>query len=178
MKNGFIISEEEKQRILNSHVNATKNHYISEQTPNFINTGGSITSNQQIASDLGYGPRTQSSADQLASGGWTSQTQSQKVQNQEQKPLQTNSNKTTTTPSYVTQAQILLGMPANEQDGKFGPKTLAALQAKLGVATNTQIKQDNKSTVVNKDIPVTDNTSQTPTEDKTNSNNNIDSLNA
>lgn len=185
MNKRILISEEEKQRILNSHVNATKKHYLIENDPFNLSQPQPQLSNQQIALNKGYGPVSVEYADQLASRGWTDPTPSQKTQNIAQNNTQNKSTqtKTTTTPSYVKQAQILLGMPANEQDGKFGPKTLAALQAKLGVATNTQIKQDNKSTVVNKDMPVVDNTAQIPTEDKTtkdetNSNNNIDSLNS
>jgi len=37
------------------------------------------------------------------------------------------------TGNYVQQAQVLLGIPQAEQDGKFGPKTLQALKTKLGV---------------------------------------------
>ena len=32
MKNTFLITEDEKKRILGMHVNATKNHYLNEST--------------------------------------------------------------------------------------------------------------------------------------------------
>ena len=39
--------------------------------------------------------------------------------------------------NYVKEAQKLIGMSDAEQDGKFGPKTLEVLKAKLGQTTST-----------------------------------------
>jgi hypothetical protein len=153
MNNRFLISEEEKQSILNKHINATKKQYLTEQetstpVPNIpgVTTTSSVTNNQKIAMEKGYGPRTTEDANKLASQGWPEKSKPQQTtQNTEQNKTTNNTTKTINTGtlgSYVKEAQKLLGMSATEQDGKFGPKTLAALKAKLGTpSVTTEPKQ-------------------------------------
>jgi hypothetical protein len=170
MNNRFLISEEEKQSILNKHINATKKQYLTEQetsnpVPNIpgFPTTSSLTNNQIIGSEKGYGPRTPEYANKLASQGWTANSKPQQTtQNTEQNKTTNNTTKTISTGtwgSYVKEAQKLLGMSATEQDGKFGPDTLAALKAKLGISSiTTEPKQDKPKT------PTTENPVKPPVE--------------
>jgi hypothetical protein len=119
MKKLFLINEDEKNRILNLHENATKRQYLGEQETAPADT-------TRVATN-----RPPSTQGQAVAMGQTSR----RIQTQTPKSNQTNTTSKQYGVNYIKMAQQLLGVTA---DGKFGPKTLAALQSKLNVNTGGQ----------------------------------------
>jgi murein L,D-transpeptidase YcbB/YkuD len=115
MKKLYFLNEEESNRILGLHKKA-----INEQT---------LTAKQTEASNAGFGPLTDEAASALpvdASGKIIP------------KKVETNpkveEKKTSQPTDLVKQVQTLLGVTP---DGKFGPKSLSALQGKISPTTIT-----------------------------------------
>ena len=123
----FNISEEEKRQILNLHESRTKRHYLInevfnptiEQAKQFTDKFNAYIAknpNAAILKDANYMNNVQIAMNKI------SENPAKPVQSQQ---TQTNNNSFS---NYVKQAQTALGVTA---DGKFGPKTLEALMAKV-----------------------------------------------
>ena len=128
----FNIAEEEKRQILSLHESRTKRHYLIneqsdvynptiEQAKQFTDAFYAYISknpNAAILNDAKYMNNVQIATNKINGG----QNPAKPVQSQQ---TQTNNNSFS---NYVKQAQTALGVTP---DGKFGPKTLEALKAKL-----------------------------------------------
>ena len=127
----FNIAEEEKRQILSLHESRTKRHYLIneqsdvynptiEQAKQFTDAFNAYIAknpNAAILKDAKYMNNVQIATNKINGV----QNPAKPVQSQ----TQTNNNSFS---KYVKQAQTALGVTA---DGKFGPKTLEALKAKL-----------------------------------------------
>ena len=151
----FNIAEEEKRQILSLHESRTKRHYLIneqsdvynptiEQAKQFTDAFNAYIAknpNAAILKDAKYMNNVQIATNKINGV----QNPAKPVQSQ----TQTNNNSFS---KYVKQAQTALGVTA---DGKFGPKTLEALMAKLkptavpavsgatSGATQTQVNKTN-----------------------------------
>ena len=145
------IAEEEKRQILSLHESRTKRHYLInevynptiEQAKQFADAFNAYIAknpNAAVLKDANYMNNVQIAMNKI------SENPDKPVQSQQ---TQTNNNSFS---KYVKQAQTALGVTA---DGKFGPKTLEALMAKLkptavpavsgatSGATQTQVNKTN-----------------------------------
>ena len=123
----FNIAEEEKRQILSLHESRTKRHYLInevynptiEQAKQFADAFNAYIAknpNAAVLKDANYMNNVQIAMNKI------SENPDKPVQSQQ---TQTNNNSFS---NYVKQAQTALGVTP---DGKFGPKTLEALKAKL-----------------------------------------------
>lgn len=123
----FNIAEEEKRQILSLHESRTKRHYLInevynptiEQAKQFADAFNAYIAknpNAAVLKDANYMNNVQIAMNKI------SENPAKPVQSQQ---TQTNNNSFS---NYVKQAQTALGVTP---DGKFGPKTLEALKAKL-----------------------------------------------
>ena len=121
------IAEEEKRQILSLHESRTKRHYLInevynptiEQAKQFADAFNAYIAknpNAAVLKDANYMNNVQIAMNKI------SENPDKPVQSQQ---TQTNNNSFS---NYVKQAQTALGVTP---DGKFGPKTLEALKAKL-----------------------------------------------
>jgi hypothetical protein len=114
MKNLFMLSEEDRNRILNLHETATKRQYLGEQPISQYSTQPvAPMDNTRVTSTQLTSPEGRVASGGKASGKFAGKP---KTQN------------TSYTDIYVKQAQELLGVTV---DGKFGPNTLEVLKKKL-----------------------------------------------
>ena len=127
----FNISEEEKKQILSLNESRTKRHYLIneksdvynptiEQAKQFVDAFNAFKAknpNSAVFKDAKYMNKVQIATNKI------SENPAKPVQSQQ---TQTNNNSFS---NYVKQAQTALGV--TPVDGKFGPKTLEALKAKL-----------------------------------------------
>jgi murein L,D-transpeptidase YcbB/YkuD len=128
----FNIAEEEKRQILSLHESRTKRHYLIneqsdvynptiEQAKQFVDKYNAYIAknpNAAVLKDAKYMNNVQIAMNKINGG----QNPDKPVQSQQ---TQSNNNSFS---NYVKQAQTALGVTA---DGKFGPKTLEALMAKV-----------------------------------------------
>ena len=128
----FNITEEEKRQILSLHESRTKRHYLIneqsdvynptiEQAKQFVDKYNAYIAknpNAAVLKDFKYMDNVQKALNKINGG----QNPAKPVQSQQ---TQSNNNSFS---NYVKQAQTALGVTA---DGKFGPKTLEALMAKV-----------------------------------------------
>jgi len=140
----FNISEEEKRQILNLHESRTKRHYLIneqsdvynptiEQAKEFLDRLNAFKAkypNSKVFKDVKYMNKVQIATNKINGG----QNPAKPIQSQQ---TQTNNNPFR---KYIEQAQTALGVPV---DGKFGPKTLEALKAKLTPTNVTTPPPDN-----------------------------------
>ena len=145
----FNITEEEKRQILSLHESRTKRHYLIneqsdvynptiEQAKQFLDRFNEFKAknpNSAVFKDTKYMNKVQIATNKINGG----QNPAKPIQSQQ---TQTNNNPFR---KYIEQAQTALGVPV---DGKFGPKTLEALKAKLTPTNVTTPPPDN--TVVDK----------------------------
>jgi hypothetical protein len=147
MKNLFVITNEERNRVLNLHENATKRQYLTEQPTNyepFSMPNGSFRikdkrTNQFVLNANNKVIVTKTEVD--AQNYINNTLRDSPPQTPEPSTQNTQTNVQYYGTDFVKQAQTLLGMKGNQVDGKFGDKTLAALKAKLGGNVNTGAAQ-------------------------------------
>ena len=141
MKNLFLINEDEKNRILNLHENATKQQYLTEQSTNYTpiqRKDGKFyikdnRTNQYVLNNDNNVIVTKTEEDAQNYINNTLKDSPPQIPEPSAQNAQTNVQYYGT--DSVKEAQKLLGMTGKQVDGKFGPKTLAALKAKLGGGT-------------------------------------------
>ena len=147
MKNLFEITNEERNRVLNLHENATKRQYLTEQSTNYEPvrmTNGSfrIKDNRTNQYVLNANNKVIVTKNEVDAQNYINNTlRDSPPQTPEPSSQNAQTNVQYYGTDFVKQAQTLLGMKGNQVDGKFGDKTLAALKAKLGGNVNTGAAQ-------------------------------------
>jgi hypothetical protein len=151
MKRIFEVSQEERKRISNLHESAIRNEFLMEQPyvtdksnwdkfPCVMSYKGAKKTQLKDGSTaffIGKEVYYNNGRKKLENGTMSNYSCNDEIFTQSvSTPAATETQ--TTTPvkkslsNYVKEAQKLIGMPESEQDGKFGPKTLQALQDFIG----------------------------------------------
>jgi hypothetical protein len=147
MKNLFVITNEERNRVLNLHENATKRQYLTEQFTNYKpfrmpNGSFRIKDNRTNQFVLNANNKVIVTKNEVDAQNYINNTlRDSPPQTPEPSAQNAQTNVQYYGTDFVKQAQTLLGMKGNQVDGKFGDKTLAALKAKLGGNVNTGAAQ-------------------------------------
>ena len=170
MKNLFNITKEERSRISNLHESAIKKELMMEQpyvvdksnwdefscVMNHPKAKKAQMSDGTTAFYIGNETFYNNGRKRLSDGTMTNYSCSDEIFAKSTTPDSTETQDTLSqTPSkpkqslysYVKEAQRLIGMPESEQDGKFGPDTLKALQSFI-----ENLKSGSGKSVENMDI--------------------------